>query len=176
MLNQGGLLTEQIFGTEPIAPNFPARNRIIAGLSDAVIVVEAATKGGALITARIANSYNIEVLACPGRITDTYNTGCNLLIENHEAHIYNSISSLTKLLNWDNQDQKKQQEKKLDLSLFSEKEQFLLKALQENESLTKDQIVKLTALEFGDVPALLLKLEMEDLISVKTGGLFTLKY
>jgi DNA processing protein len=175
MLSQGGLLTEQLFGTEPIAPNFPARNRIIAGMSDAIIVVEAARKGGALITARIANSYNIEVLACPGRITDLFNTGCNLLIENHEAHIYNSISSLARLLNWDDENIKENLRKKIELSSFTETEQQLLSALQKHAALTKDEIVKMTGLAFHQIPAILLKLEMEDIIQVKTGGLFALK-
>jgi len=175
MMTNGGILTEQLFGAQPNGANFPARNRIIAGMSDAVIVVEAATKGGALITARIANSYNIEVLACPGRITDPYNSGCNLLIENHEAHIYNSIKSLVTLLNWDDENIVKQQTKKLVLSNFSDNEQELILLLQEQNKLTKDQIVKATSLPFHLVPAILLKLEMEDIISVKTGGLFMLK-
>ena len=175
MMKSGGILTEQLFGEKPNGPNFPARNRIIAGMSDAVIVVEAATKGGALITARIANSYNIEVLACPGRITDPYNSGCNLLIENHEAHIYNSTKSLITLLNWDNENIKKAIEKKLNLESFTEKEQLLIKALQEHTALTKDQIVQTTSLTFTELPAILLKLEMEDVVIVKTGGLFALK-
>ena len=175
MMASGGILTEQLFGTQPKGPNFPARNRIIAGMSDAVIVVEAATKGGALITARIANTYNIEVLACPGRITDPYNSGCNLLIENHEAHIYNSIKSLVTLLNWDDEDIKTNRRKKLELSSFSASEQQLITILQKKEVLTKDQIVKFTTLPFIQIPAILLKLEMEDVIVVKTGGLFALK-
>jgi DNA processing protein len=176
MMTKGGILTEQVFGTAPNGSNFPARNRIIAGMSDAVIVVEAATKGGALITARIANTYNIEVLACPGRITDLYNSGCNILIENHEAHIYNSIKSLVNLLNWDDENIKLSKQKKLDLSKFTNDEQQLLTALQEHNDLTKDQIVKTTTLEFHKIPAILLKLELEDAITVKTGGLFGLKF
>ncbi len=175
MTENGGILTEQLFDTQPNGPNFPARNRIIAGMSDAIIVVEAATKGGALITARIGNSYNIEVLACPGRITDPYNTGCNLLIENHEAHIYNSIQSLIKLLNWDDEDIKVQKRKKLELTNFSEQEQQLLSAIQEHEALTKDLLVKHTELKHHELPAILLKLEMEDVIMTKTGGLYALK-
>lgn len=173
MLNHGGLITEQSFGSQPDAPKFPARNRIIAGMSDAVIVVEAATKGGALITAKLANSYNIEVLACPGRLTDDYNTGCNHLIENHEAHIYTSIKSLTSLLGWED-DIKKASKPLLDISTFSNDEQKILKALQ-NEGSTMNDLVKSTELNFAKVPAILLKLEMEDILVVKTGGIYALK-
>ena len=175
MVKKGGLLTEQLFGTPPNGPNFPASNRIIAGMSDAVIVVEAAVKGGALITARIANSYNIEVLACPGRITDPFNSGCNLLIENHEAHIYNSITSLISLLNWDDEKINSAKQTKIELTSFTEDEQQLLKALQKHNKLTKDEIVKSTDLGFHQIPQILLKLELEDVITVKTGGLFALR-
>ncbi len=100
MLETGGLLTEYPPGTKPEAPYFPARNRIIAGLAEAVIVVEAAVKGGALITAEIANSYDREVLAVPGNIGQSFSEGCNKLIEQQKAHIYTTVESLASLLNW----------------------------------------------------------------------------
>jgi DNA processing protein len=81
MLSHGALLTENRFGTKPDAHNFPARNRIIAGMCDALIVVEAAEKGGALITAEIANGYNKDVFAVPGNLGQTYSEGCNKLIK-----------------------------------------------------------------------------------------------
>lgn len=101
MLEKGGLVTEYAPGTKPEASFFPARNRIIAGLAEAVIVVEAANRGGALITAEIANSYDREVLAIPGNLGNSFSEGCNKLIEQQKAHIYTSAESLASLLNWD---------------------------------------------------------------------------
>ena len=101
MLENGGLLSENTFGTKPDAPRFPARNRIIAGMADATIIVEAAIKGGTLITADIANSYNKDIMAVPGPIHSPVSEGCNYLIKTHKAAIYTGIKDLEELLNWD---------------------------------------------------------------------------
>ncbi|QNF35198.1 DNA-protecting protein DprA [Adhaeribacter swui] len=102
MLENGGLITENTFGTKPDAPRFPARNRIIAGLGDCTIIVEAAIKGGALITADIAHSYNRDVMAVPGNIDNAVSEGCNFLIKTNKAAIYTELRDLEELLNWDN--------------------------------------------------------------------------
>lgn len=101
MLAQGGLLTESRPGTKPDAHLFPARNRIIAGLSDVVVVVEAAAKGGALITAEYANNYHREVFAVPGQLNQAFSAGCNKLIRENKAQIYTSPKDLVEALNWD---------------------------------------------------------------------------
>ena len=101
MLEQGGLLTESPLGTKPDGPRFPARNRIIAGLSDAVVVVEAAEKGGALITARLANDYDREVFAVPGSLHQKYARGCHRLIKEHQARLLTDSEDIIKILNWD---------------------------------------------------------------------------
>lgn len=101
MLENGGLLTENTFGTKPDAPRFPARNRIIAGLGDCTIIVEAAIKGGALITADIAHSYDKDVMAVPGNIDAPVSEGCNYLIKSNKAAIYTGLADLEELLNWD---------------------------------------------------------------------------
>ena len=101
MLVCGGLLTESPPGTKPEAHLFPARNRIIAGLSDAVVVVEAAAKGGALITAEYANNYHREVFAVPGQLNQTFSAGCNKLIRENKAQIYTGPKDLIETLNWD---------------------------------------------------------------------------
>ncbi|MGB3850466.1 MAG: DNA-processing protein DprA [Tunicatimonas sp.] len=98
---QGGLLTESILGTKPDGPRFPARNRIIAGLCDAVVVVEAAEKGGALITARLANDYDREVFAVPGSLHQKYARGCHRLIKEHQARLLTEGEDIIKILNWD---------------------------------------------------------------------------
>ncbi|WP_216688780.1 DNA-processing protein DprA [Hymenobacter siberiensis] len=101
MREQGGLLTEFPFGTPPDRYNFPARNRIIAGLSDGTVVVEAAIKGGALITAELALSYDRDVLAVPGNLGSAASEGCNTLIKSNKAALYQEPLDLEQLLNWD---------------------------------------------------------------------------
>ena len=101
MREQGGLLTEFPFGTPPDRYNFPARNRIIAGLSDGTVVVEAASKGGALITAELALSYDRDVLAVPGNLSSPASAGCNALIRDNKAALYAEPRDLEQLLNWD---------------------------------------------------------------------------
>lgn len=101
MFEHGGLVTENCFGTKPDAHNFPQRNRIIAGLCDALLVMEAAEKGGALITAEIANSYNKDVFACPGSIGETFSAGCNNLIKSNKAHLLSSVKDIEYIMGWD---------------------------------------------------------------------------
>ena len=101
MREQGGLLTEFPFGTSPDRYNFPQRNRIIAGLADGTVVVEAAAKGGALITAELALSYDRDVLAVPGNLGSAASEGCNALIKSNKAALYAEPKDLEQLLNWD---------------------------------------------------------------------------
>lgn len=101
MIAQGGLLTEFCSGTIPDRMNFPMRNRIIAGMADVTIVVEAAIKGGALITAEIANSYHRDVCAFPGSLDQEYSAGCNYLIKTHRAQLIRGIDDLCYLMGWD---------------------------------------------------------------------------
>jgi DNA processing protein len=98
---KGGFLTEFWSEEQPLRENFLKRNRIVAGISQATIIVESAEKGGSLVTADIANSYNRDVFALPGRITDFYSKGCNNLIKNNKAHLLNTPSDVVQLLNWD---------------------------------------------------------------------------
>lgn len=101
MLDNGGLLTEFPSGTNPERAHFPMRNRIIAGLSDVTVVIEAAKKGGALITAEIANSYNRDVCTFPGGIDQEYSAGCNYLIKTNRAHLIRNADDLCYLMNWE---------------------------------------------------------------------------
>jgi DNA processing protein len=101
MISNGGLVTEEPFGSGPDAHHFPARNRIIAGISDALVVVEAGEKGGALITADIMNSYNRDVFALPGSIYSPWSAGCHRLIKNHQAQLITGAADLAGMLNWD---------------------------------------------------------------------------
>jgi len=101
MLNNGGLLTEFISKTTPDRENFPKRNRIVAGLCDAIVVVESAKRGGAMITAGLANSYNRDVFAIPGRIGDEYSEGCNMLIKSNRAALADSPKDIAYIMGWD---------------------------------------------------------------------------
>lgn len=101
MLKNGGLLTEFPPNTIPDKENFPKRNRIIAGMADVTLVVEAASKGGALITAEIANSYDRDVFAFPGRVTDEYSQGSNFLIKTNRAALINHAKDLAYYMGWD---------------------------------------------------------------------------
>lgn len=101
MMANGGLLTEFPLHTMPIPANFPKRNRIIAGLADVTVVVEAALKGGALITADIANSYDRDVFAFPGRTTDEYAQGCNFLIKTNRAGLLSQAADLAYYMGWE---------------------------------------------------------------------------
>jgi DNA processing protein len=101
MLENGGLLSEYPSGTIPDRENFPQRNRIVAGMTDATIVVEAGIKGGALITAEIANSYNRDVFAFPGRLGDEFSEGCNFLIRNNKAQLLTCAADLPFSLGWE---------------------------------------------------------------------------
>jgi DNA processing protein len=104
MLENGGLLSEYPSGTMPDRENFPQRNRIVAGLADATIVIEASVKGGALITAEIANGYNRDVFAFPGRVGDQFSEGCNFLIRNNKAALLTCVADLAYSLGWEKPD------------------------------------------------------------------------
>jgi len=107
MIENGGLVTDFLSKTNPDRENFPKRNRIVAGLADAVIVVEAAKSGGALITAEIANSYGREVFSVPGRMQDEFSVGCNNLIRQNKAAILSQPSDLAWYMGWEKHEVKK---------------------------------------------------------------------
>jgi DNA processing protein len=101
VMENGGFYTEFGFQENPLRENFLRRNRIVAGISEATIILESAEKGGSLVTADIANSYDREVFALPGRTSDLYSKGCNNLIKNHQAVLLTSSNDIVKMLNWD---------------------------------------------------------------------------
>ena len=100
MLAQGGLLTEFLTGTNPDKHNFVSRNRIVAGMSDATIVVESAAKGGSLITAELAEGYHRDCFAVPGRVTDESSIGCNRLIRDNKAALIQSAEEFVQIMGW----------------------------------------------------------------------------
>ena len=174
MMENGGLLTEHPFGTQPDAHHFPARNRIVAALSDAIIIVEAAEKGGALITADIANSYNKDVFAFPGNVKQSHSAGCNNLIKSNRAHLITSIRDLQYIMNWDIGAKPVKQEPVV-LDSFEPDEQLIIKTLlSNNKQLMIDEISWKTNLPISQVASLLLTLEFKGVLASLPGKLYKL--
>jgi len=171
MLSSGGLLTEFLSGTNPDRENFPKRNRIIAGLCDALIVVEAARKGGALITAGIANSYNRDVFATPGRVGDTCSEGANHLIRNNQAHLLQSYHDVEYIMGWREADLKPVRQRKIFIELTSE-EELVTEYLEKEKQSGIDDIMLHTGLTPGKVSAVLLNLEFEGIIKGLPGKIY----
>lgn len=174
MLENGGLITDFPSETKIERPNFLRRNRIIAGLSDATVIVESAEKGGALVTADIANSYNRDVFAFPGRSTDVYSRGCNKLIKFNEAVLVENVSDIEKTMNWDIKDIKS---KAIQTSLFVElslEEKKLIDLLKGGDRFV-DEITIKTQLSMSKVSALLLGLEFKGLVVSLPGKMYRLK-
>ena len=135
MLENGALLTEYPSGTNPDRENFPQRNRIVAGMADATVVVEAGLKGGALITAEIANSYNRDVFAFPGRLGDEYSEGCNFLIRNNKAALLTCVADLAYSLGWEKNSNLKNTPEQLILPIdLSADEQAVYEIIREHKA------------------------------------------
>lgn len=173
MILDGGLLTEFLPGTTPDKENFPKRNRIIAGLCDVLVVVEASKKGGALITADIANSYFKDVYAFPGRTNDQYSEGCNFLIKTNRAGLINDPKDLIYYLGWE--DERKEKTKvqvKLPLNL-TETELLIVEVLK-NNALDVDELSSKTNLSQSKLVMALLTLEMQGMVVMLPGKCYQL--
>jgi DNA processing protein len=174
IVNQGALISEFTSKSKFDPKNFVRRNRIIAGMADATIVIESAAKGGSLVTADIANSYNRDVFAFPGRTSDKSSIGCNKLIKTNQAHLIESISDLEYILGWENQIGKpKTVQTKLFLELSPE-EESLVQVLKEAGSMAIDSISFKTSFPMSKVSSLLLKLEFEGVIKSLPGKIYAL--
>ena len=170
----GNLLSEYAPGSKMMPGNFPARNRIIAGLSDALIVVEAAEKGGALITAEIAYSYDKEVFAVPGNLQSTFSEGCNQLIKKMKASIYTGPMDIADALFWNKPGEQKPAKITLDLSQRDSEEKAILTILQEKGESEIDQISYLTEIPLGLLSSKLLSLEFEGIVKSLPGKKYKL--
>ncbi len=170
MLEQGGLLTEYLSNTNPDKQNFPMRNRIVAGMADALLIIESSKKGGALITAELANGYNREVFALPGRNTDKVSEGCNYLIKYNKAILITSASDILKNMGWQG---KKVKPKQRELFIqLSKEEELIINVLKEKETVHIDEIYIKTGLNSSAVAQALLMLEMQSVISSMPGKLY----
>lgn len=173
MLECGGLITENPFGTKPDAHNFPARNRIIAGLSDALVVVEAAVKGGALITADIANSYNKDVFAFPGNVGQSFSEGCNNLIKSNKAHLVTSVKDLEYVMNWNTDVNEPRITNTFSLENYEPDEQTAIKILLENNNALRiDELSWRSNLPLGQLASILLNLEFRGVVQSLPGKVY----
>jgi DNA processing protein len=163
MIEHGGLLTEFLSRTNLNRDYFPRRNRIIAGIADATLVIESASKGGALITADIANSYSRDVFALPGRATDPKSSGCNQLIKNNKAALIQSAADVCFMMGWDQSHQVVHIQQKLFAEL-NEQEKKIYEMLVTAKEADIDEIYLNSSMTASKVAAILLKLEFEGLI------------
>ncbi|MBN7815971.1 DNA-processing protein DprA [Algoriphagus pacificus] len=174
MLPNGAIISEYAPGSSMTPGNFPARNRIIAALSDALIVVEAAEKGGALITAEIAFSYDKEVFAVPGNLQSPYSEGCNQLIKRMKASIYTGPNDIAEALFWSKPGEVKIKKPTLDLSNREAEEVKILQLLIEKGTAEIDQISIQTDIPLGLLSSKLLSLEFEGIVKSLPGKKYTL--
>lgn len=170
----GLLISEYAPATKMVPGNFPARNRIIAGLSDALIVVEAAEKGGALITAEIAYSYDKDVFAVPGNLQSTFSEGCNHLIKKMKASIYTGPGDIAEALFWSKPGEEKIKKPVLDLSGRDEEELLILNHLLDKTESEIDLISYATEIPLGILSSKLLSLEFEGIVKSLPGKKFKL--
>jgi len=173
MMKNGGLLTEYLFDMPGNKENFPQRNRIVAGMSDAIIVVESSIKGGSLITADLGNQYNRDVYALPGKLTDQSSLGCNQLIHDHKAAIINNVQGLIRDLGYDIQ-KKENTEKQLSLlEPLTEQEQKVYDYLKTGEK-GIDDLHYHTNINVSHLALILLDLEFRHVIKPLPGKTYTL--
>ena len=177
-LTNGGLLTEYISGTEPLAGNFVQRNRIVAGLADAVVVVESKTRGGSLITAGMASDYDRELFAFPGRPQDVLSGGCNGLIQSCKAHLITCADDLIETMDWATKSAAKQPVQTSMTAMLSDltpaQSQIVSKLQEEQDGIHVNLIVMETGLNYSDVSSELTMLELQGLVRSLPGGIYRL--
>lgn len=173
MISQGGLLTDFMSGTNPDRQNFPRRNRIVAGICDALVVIESSSKGGSLITAEIANSYNKDVFAFPGRVNDLRSEGCNNLIKNNKALLISSAEDMLQIMNWKALPKKSRLQRELFIELSGD-EKIIMNILAGTDCLHIDRLYLQSKLSSSAAANALLMLEMKGLVSALPGKMYKL--
>ncbi len=172
MTEQGGLLTEFLSLTNPDKQNFPKRNRIVAGMCDALVVIESSKKGGSLITAELANGYNKDVFALPGKITDIKSEGCNYLIKNNKASLITGGQDLIEMMNWKPANAPKQKKQRELFIELTPDEKIVTGILQQTESIQVDQLYLKSGLSSSAMAAALLMLEMNGIVNSLPGKVY----
>jgi DNA processing protein len=167
MVENGGLLTEFVSTASVVPGNFPMRNRIIAGMSDAVIVIESKIKGGAVITANIANTYNKDVFAVPGKITDSVSIGCNFLIKTYKATMLESAADLLYNMGWST-DSPKVKVLEFDFE-GSANEKLVHRIIKDNPGIEIDKLSFLSEMNGGALAGVLLEMELNGIVRTLPG-------
>lgn len=173
MCENGGLLTEFPSNTLPDREHFPMRNKIIAGLCDALVVIETAIRGGSMITAHMANEYNKDVFAVPGRVLDKNSQGCNHLIKTHKAALLESATDLAYVMRWEEEQAPKLIQRQLFVELNAE-EKIVVNLLHQNAEVHVDKLLYEMQLTGSEMAALLLELEFKGIIKSLPGKRYTL--
>jgi len=173
MEERGGFITDFWSSDSFVHTNFLQRNRIIAGFSEATIVIESAEKGGSLVTADFANGYSRDVFAVPGRTTDVQSLGCNNLIKQQRAHVLTSAADLIYILNWKLEQQPKPIQKKLFVEL-NEEEKKVYNFLKEQKKEPLDNIALQCGIPAYKVAGILLQMELKGLVKPMPGKQFEL--
>jgi DNA processing protein len=171
MITKGGLLTDFNSDALPERNNFIKRNRIIAGISDATLVVESGIKGGALLTADMASSYNRDVFAVPGRPEDQWSAGCNSLIKSNKAALTESAEDIEYFLNWKPEKAKQPVQKTL-FSELSDTEQRIYELIMKESELTIDAICRSLEMPVNKLSSLLLQMEFKGMVKCYPGNLY----
>ena len=178
MLSHGGLLTEFMSQTNADKPNFVRRNRIVAGMADCCLVIESAAKGGSLITAGIAQSYDRAVFAFPGSVSMPYSEGCNNLIRDNVAALISSANDFVQAMGWQDDTLRKQaMNSGIERSLFpdlTDTEQKIVSLLQQTNDLQLNTLSVKSGIPIGQLTALLFQLEMKGVIKTLAGGMYHL--
>lgn len=178
MLEHGGLLTEHFTHTKADKLNFLRRNRIVAGLADAVVVAESASHGGALVTARIAQSYSRDVMAFPGRVGDEYSEGCNNLIRDNKAALITSADDLVRAMGWqDDARLTTARRTGIERTLFPEltaEEQAVADILAKDNDQQINTLSTATGIAVGRLAAVTFSLEMKGVVKCRAGGVYHL--
>ena len=166
--NGGAVLTEYCSDTTARAEHFPMRNRIVAGMCDALIVVETARKGGSMITAELAFGYNRDVFALPGRVKDRFSEGCNLLIKTDKARLIENATDVAYFMRWDEPSGGRTIQQQL-FAILEPDEKNLLEILQSAESMAIDEIARVSRCTPGALATLLLSLEFKGAVCALPG-------
>lgn len=172
MITSGGLLTDFRSGTNPDRQNFPSRNRIAAGMSDCIVVIESGTKGGSIITAEIGNGYNKDVFAFPGRTNDLKSEGCNYLIKHNKAGMICDGNDLLEMMGWKKISSPKRKPQRELFIEFTPDEKVLVDLLQAEEEIHIDQLYFKSKLSSSAIAQALLMLEMQGIVSSLPGKLY----
>lgn len=173
MLQNGGLLTEFRTTSKPDKFNFPQRNRIVAGIADATIVIETAIKGGSMITAEMAYNYNRDVFAIPGKIYDTKSSGCIHLIQQNKAVLLSKPSQLIEEMSWESKNKPIKKQRELFIELTKE-EKIIISILKQKDAINIDELFLQSKLSSSSIAAAILNLELQNIITALPGKMYKL--